>query len=305
MSICSRIKGTFAASGTGRGDSQVYLFRQLILAEWEKQPLVIMLHARLLCSLVTGNTTFSHDLTVYRGLVDTRHKRWRTSSRAEPDIPTYLKNLKKVRELEDFVKPRMSDETMLPVILHSLLTSGKDEIRLFHERPFISKEAEDEVLKYLDTLGIKIDDLVDNSIGLLEKLNVGDQYVCNTFMSTSLMKSHSQKFYEPGYCCFLEIFIPAHSPMLYISPFGNFTYHEETGEYNLQEDEFEILLAPGSRFTVKSNRHHYVRLYYEGCNPHKEDVTTLAKQWDIIIQAEEIKYDLMEQSYDSLVSLME
>jgi hypothetical protein len=298
MSMASRVKGSYEKTFLNENDTQVHLFRKIIMEEWNKQSLDILLYCRLLTSIVSLNTTFPYDITVYRG-VDQRQKRL--------GKVTYLTNLKKVRELEDFISPRINNKAMIPVVVHTLLEKkvSKEELRdTFFEYPFISSDAESEVLHFVESLSMTLNDLADDSVGILEKLSIGERYVCNSFMSTSLMKSHSQKFYEPEHCCFLEIFIPAHTPMLYISPFGNFTY-DARGDYDISKDEFEILLPPGATFTVRSNKDNYVRLYYQGCKTLDENLHELARQWDIINQARELQDEILEQSFDHLVSVME
>lgn len=129
--------------------------------------------------------------------------------------------------------------------------------------------------------------------------NIGSEYVCETFLSTSLSQEHSRRFLnESTKCCMFEIYIPANSYGLYITPFSSYT----GGVYT----EYEIILPPTSRFVVKNKIGNVTRLHYLGPKKNfdlsKDQLNTIIKTFDNIIEDindEDInKEDIINEFFD-------
>jgi hypothetical protein len=241
LSIVARLKGSYDRQHIyARSDLHVGLTRSAILNEWEKQSLETMLQTRLLATFISQNTTFEHYLKVFRGVVDKRQKKRVTTTLSKE--MSFLENISRLKDVEDFVKIRLKNPSLVQTVVEVILDGSGFE-GLIDQHPFQSEEMEIEVMNYVKASNIEFNDLVDNDTDILSKLEVGEQYQCKNFLSTSLLKSHSEKFFEPGICCFLEIIVPAHSNMFYISPFSSFSFDEEE-RYNVTSDEFEVVQEP-------------------------------------------------------------
>jgi hypothetical protein len=91
--------------------------------------------------------------------------------------------------------------------------------------------------------------------------NIGSEIVSETFLSTSISQEHSRRFIDSSTkCCLFEIYIPANSPGLFVTPFSSFQNDEE----NSESSEYEILLPPTSKFIVKGKIGNVTRLHYVG-----------------------------------------